>query len=456
LPVYNFLCDLQTQELQSGLTFKWESLSSNVKFLPRVTFKKTILYPATWYLHLNDVRSLAGSDAGNLAERFLAFRKTWQLPRFFTLNDGDAELLVDAENPLTVQTWLEAIKHRSSIKLREFLFDPAQSVVTDLLDRPYVNQFIALLMREKPAYPLEADAAHYFPAGQKSKFWLGSEWLYYKLYCGLKSSDRILTEAIGPLAEELRARNLVDQWFFIRYADPGTHLRVRFHLPDSGRIGEVVLLINQYLEPYLVKEYIWKIQTDTYVRELERYGDQGIDLAEALFFHDSVAAIAILEQTTGDEHEPLRWLWGVRSIDELLNAFSFTLPDKYRLLEQLKEAFGREFGMNKNLKLQLDAKYRSNKKMIRQFLDRAEDLRFTYPDVFGLISRRDEHIDRMAKCIRQLAQEEQPGVSLNALVGDYIHMLLNRLIPVNQRLHEMIIYDFLFRHYQGVAATRKV
>jgi len=30
------------------------------------------------------------------------------------------------------------------------------------------------------------------------------------------------------------------------------------------------------------------------------------------------------------------------------------------------------------------------------------------------------------------------------------HMLLNRLIPANQRLHELLIYDFLFRHYKSV------
>ena len=32
------------------------------------------------------------------------------------------------------------------------------------------------------------------------------------------------------------------------------------------------------------------------------------------------------------------------------------------------------------------------------------------------------------------------------LVASHIHMMVNRLFKSEQRLHELIIYDFLFRH----------
>jgi len=55
----------------------------------------------------------------------------------------------------------------------------------------------------------------------------GDAWVYYKIYTGAKTSDILLTEIIKPVAEKLIEQELIDQWFFIRYADPKHHIRVR-------------------------------------------------------------------------------------------------------------------------------------------------------------------------------------------------------------------------------------
>jgi hypothetical protein len=44
---------------------------------------------------------------------------------------------------------------------------------------------------------------------------------------------------------------------------------------------------------------------------------------------------------------------------------------------------------------------------------------------------------------------------MDQLVGSYVHMHINRLMPTNQRLHELLIYDFLARHYQSAVARFK-
>ena len=72
-------------------------------------------------------------------------------------------------------------------------------------------------------------------------FSIGSEWLYYKLYTGHKTADFILTEVIKPLTEEFLEKGLIDKWFFIRYADPKHHIRLRFHCLDTKNIGKVIL-----------------------------------------------------------------------------------------------------------------------------------------------------------------------------------------------------------------------
>jgi thiopeptide-type bacteriocin biosynthesis protein len=55
----------------------------------------------------------------------------------------------------------------------------------------------------------------------KRDFCIGSEWLYYKLYT-VKTADLILLEKLYSILE-LKEKNLIIKWFFIRYKDTDEH-----------------------------------------------------------------------------------------------------------------------------------------------------------------------------------------------------------------------------------------
>ncbi len=114
-------------------------------------------------------------------------------------------------------------------------------------------------------------------------FYIGDEWLYYKLYCGKQTADQLLVNILKPLTEDLINRKLIDQWFFLRYGDPDFHIRIRFHLSEINKIGEVVLDINQTLRYYVKEDLIWKVQVDVYQREIESYGSNTMLLSEKFF-----------------------------------------------------------------------------------------------------------------------------------------------------------------------------
>lgn len=48
LPVYQFLCDLQSQDLRVNLGFRWGVWANNVDYLPRVTYRNHILARQRW------------------------------------------------------------------------------------------------------------------------------------------------------------------------------------------------------------------------------------------------------------------------------------------------------------------------------------------------------------------------------------------------------------------------
>lgn len=440
LPVYQFLCDLQTQGLQAQLGVGWEAGPGSARFVPRLTYRRVVLAPASWQLTAADLAPLL-TDEVTLAARWPAFCQQWRLPRFFTLADGDNELLVDTASPLLVATWLDTVRQRPQVLLKEFLFDPAASPVRDAAGRPYLPQVLAVLLRQAPCYPgLPQPPARAAQQLVQREFPLGSEWLYYKLYCGQKVANRVLLSVVQPLAEELLAQGLIDNWFFIRYADPDNHLRLRLHLSDVAGLGAVVQLVAAQLQPHCTSATIWKVQTDTYRRELERYGPQAIGLAEQLFGYQSTAYLAWLATEPPADDD---WLFGLTAMAELLHAFDYTFPQKITLLAGLRESFGREFGLDKKLKLQLDAKFRQVRPAMQQALSEVE----SWPPPAPLRA--------LASQLVSLAAEGQLAVSTDHLLGAYLHMLLNRIIPAEARLHELVLYDFLGRHYQSQQALQR-
>ncbi len=289
----------------------------------------------------------------------------------------------------------------------------------------------------------------------KRSFIIGDHWLYYKLYTGYKTADLILTDIIQPITEKLIDKQCIDSWFFIRYADPKEHLRVRFYIKNLDQIGNVIQLIAQELEDFIEKDLIWKVQIDTYQREIERYGSNTIEKAEQLFYHDSVMITKLIDLIEGDEGEEIRWLFGLRAIDSLLDSFQYTNEEKLKLLHRLKTGFRQEFGVSKLLNTQLKDKYRVARKKIDDFmLFTASDIP-EYEPILDILEEKQKHCKGIAKEIVNLRSQNQLEKDLDDFMASYIHMLMNRLFTSKNRLHEMVCYDFLYKYYISMIALQK-
>ena len=63
----------------------------------------------------------------------------------------------------------------------------------------------------------------------------------------MQSADLVIRSLIAPLIEELRSQGIIDSWFFIRFEDPEHHLRLRLHLPNVSKVGEVIVKMYSLL-----------------------------------------------------------------------------------------------------------------------------------------------------------------------------------------------------------------
>ncbi|MBG6131984.1 thiopeptide-type bacteriocin biosynthesis protein [Aquimarina sp. EL_43] len=276
----------------------------------------------------------------------------------------------------------------------------------------------------------------------KRTYILGDEWLYYKIYCGARTSDVILTETIKPLTAQLLEQGLIDSWFFIRYGDPDFHIRIRFRLPDIRAIGTVILQINAAMQHYVEQRVVYKLQTDTYIRELERYGTNTIDASETLFFYDSAMlldAIALIED------EELYFLFVVKAIDRLLNSFGYEQQQKLELVTRNSLGFKREFHADKGLNKQLDKKYRGLKSKLSSFLE-TTSMQEDYKILDDLLDHKAKQSLEIVQKIMEAQQNKQLEMPLDDLLSSYIHMLVNRAFRSKQRFYELVCYDFLVRY----------
>jgi len=283
----------------------------------------------------------------------------------------------------------------------------------------------------------------------------GDEWLYYKIYTGPKTADAILVDGIRPMAEELFRDKTISKWFFIRYSDPKHHLRVRFKALGVEHVGSVINKMYPYLKSLVDQDLVWKIQIDTYHREMERYGSNTMELSEQLFFNDSVCIADFLEMIEGDEGEELRWLFALRGMDTFLDTFGFSDEEKLNLLDRLKTGFGIEFGMSRALKKQLDDKYRAERKKIDQFMQLSMENASDYLPILRILETRKNKNTPIAAAIIGHQESGTLQIVLNDLMASYLHMFMNRLFKSNNRLHELVCYDFLYRYYKSKIARKK-
>lgn len=150
---------------------------------------------------------------------------------------------------------------------------------------------------------------------------------------------------------------------FLRYNDPQFHLRWRISIPDPEKIGTIITRVNKAIVPYLDNDMIYKVQVDTYKREIERYGSNSIAILEQLFWHNSMLVCDYLSQIQDGEEEKNRWLFSMRAIDSFLNLFNYELDQKLRLLTIMANSYGKEFNIDSALISQLSDRYRANKKI---------------------------------------------------------------------------------------------
>jgi thiopeptide-type bacteriocin biosynthesis protein len=456
LGIYRFLCALRDEGRTHAFGWSWGALAAS-PFLPRVSRGRVVLAAAQWNLAQDELRALDRQSEESAYRAIQELRRRLALPRWVGLVDGDNVLPVDLDDVLQVTSLVRLVHAREGAVLveppgRPVVQGPEGSFVHDLVV-PYV------CTREAPTVSADAVARHHVAADDvRSTFTPGSEWTYAKLYTGTAGADAVLTQVVAPLLARLGEAGEPLCWFYVRYGDPRWHVRLRVRCRDA-RQGTAVVpgLLHEAVAPLLADGRIWKVQLDTYEREVNRYGGPGaIETCETIFQADSDACLAIAELLDADSGADARWKLTFRGMHLLLHDFGIEADGRIGVLRQIRAALGREHGLDVHIERQMGAKFRAERPRLEALLSPTWDGEDELEPGLAHLATRSE---RLAPLVAELSALQRKGRltgSLSSIVGALLHMHANRLLRSEQRAQELLLYDFLLRLYESqVARARK-
>ena len=453
LKLYKFLCLLQTHGVSGGLSWSWGILEE-AAFLPRVVLGEIVLAPARWRIDKEKIEQLSREEDIERLRKIEEWRTLNGIPRFVLLAESDNQLLIDFENVLSVETLIEYIKNRKSAELVETLALP-ESLCAHGPEGEFTHEIVVPFVRTKaPTAGKHArSTAKAASATSERDFLPGSEWLFAKIYASPSHADRILLEHIKPLVGKALASGAADRWFFIRYGDPNWHLRLRFHGDPATLSSRVLPELAERLELLRRQGKIWRMQLDTYERELERYGGQaGMRIAESLFQYDSELVLELLSVISSQLGGNVRWRLGFASVDCLLGGLGFDLSARRQLVNNLGKAQEKNFQVQQSYKKQLSEKFRKERQVLEDLLATSSDLPASAKPALACFTQQVEKIRLQLEFARQAGELARP---IDELAASYVHMHLNRLFRSAANAQEMVLYDFLARVYDSKLAKEK-
>lgn len=124
---------------------------------------------------------------------------------------------------------------------------------------------------------------------------------------------------------------------------------------------------------------------------------------------------------------------------------NLSAKEKLDWIKDFNTAFKQEFNADKKLNSQLDKKYREFKPKYLSFLQSDEFLE----ERKSVISNIEESNLALQNIINHY-EDQSLEISLQSFFQSIFHMNINRVFVSNQRLFEMLIYDYQFRYYKNV------
>lgn len=453
-PECQLLSEISCDGIAQLSSFDWGPAYGYL-FLPRVQSGRCILQCAQWRVVPTAQEEVPVDKAAPFADWFARWRERWRVPNRAYLSWADNRLLYDLNDPAQVEDLrgeLGRAGEQSQCLLQEALPGPEHAwLPSGDGGHHLVELVVSLGLRsappKAPALTSPEERRQWPMITPEVRLRLpGSDWLFLKLYGPRSSEEELLAGPVRSLCREIDEARIADDWFFVRYADPEAHLRLRFRGEPERLTRTLLPRLCAWASGLVADGRCQKFAFDTYEREVERYGGSESTLAaEALFTADSRAVVELLALAPKNMD---RVNLAVATIDDLLGALG--LGDSARLawlkqtITSRKEVGG------------FSGEFRAKREELVAVL--RDPMRLGAPIADVLAARKAA----LAQVVELLARLEATGVltqPLSKLYFSFIHMHCNRLwadpTPERRSLGLLLLARSAIAHQTQTASERQ-
>ena len=420
-----FLQEIATAGTDGWAQLPWKYAYREFSHVPEIRFEDIVVSPETWIFSRDDIE-MKQQNPDEFKKQFLAYAKREQLPEKLYLTAADNRLPLDLFKDLSLSMLYEEWKKGIGTEFTLERMEAGEAVCWEGDNRYATEIVVPFFRRERPQKKLEAltgkTCARSFHMAYPMQ-----EWLYLKLYGSSHREEELIACHLADFCEKIKRTYGVDS-FFMRYADPKPHVRLRFY-GESERLYAILPDVMEWSRGLLEAEVIGDLAIVPYEREVERYGGMGlIEEAEQLFFADSTVAAQIIQNrrfhTVGMELEEI----AAASVLFYVTGFYETLPEQLAFLEANyhdticeKEWKDRKQRLITQLDIETDwmGFYHS------------EDGSWLYP----LWENRNKAVIRYRESMKgQISEPEK-----NDVVASVLHLHCNRLLGTNRDLERKVM-----------------
>ncbi len=460
--VCRFLLEVSSAGCPGLSSFDWGALK-HAPFLPRVLHKQIVLSPAQWNVRQGTIEP---SGAGNEEERWFTgvqrWRAQWRVPRYVYLTQFDHRLLLDLQHPLMVDELGAALKKVDEgglLCLQEMLPDFDHLWLRDRNNTPYFSEVVVPLILQERARPQLASAnaegrqiravtavsrPQRVIGDSERRHLPGKEWTYLKLYAPFRQHDELISRPLREIIHQMTEQQLIDRWFYLRYADPEPHLRVRFHAAQVQFQADVLLQSLAWSQSLAHIGLIRRVCVDSYDQEIERYGGpKAIDAIEKVFAANSSAASTLVAAQYARQIVLDPVVVAVFSMDQFLKAWGGDVARQlhHTLTEQAgKYAGSQEFRPQRRLLCEMLSPWDTN--FDPAIMEQREK-------VVLILAAQNGVLASVGAYIRELAAQGALWQSEEHIVTSLIHVQMNRLLGIN-REQEQKAYAFWQQAFESI------
>ena len=394
-------------------------------YVPRIALEGVVIHPRSWNFLRTDLDT---SNYEKFKEKFMLAFYQYKVDKRLYLCDGDQKLLISCESDDDIRVLYNHMKKCGELYLTEVepnLF--SGSLVKDELGRPYNSEFVFSLflsssIRERELLDnrcIEKDICNNkLRCVKENRFILCENgWVYFKIYgIGRKEND-VLTKFLPNLLKQLQFQ----KFFFLRYAEEGNHLRIRFQFAAEEYAYEGLKNIKIWVSDLMKRGLVNRVVYDTYERETSRYGGiELISLAEEVFYADSLFVLGILTY------------FDLQNSDDRAVVFTVGICSAFfALTGSVTEAFSilNEEGLRRGFKHDFQEKRSTFLHVVKNVAEsRLIDLDSRFQNIIQQYSDRDKIMTYFGKQLNKKVLLKDVSKKKADVLFSIVHMYCNRIL----------------------------